>query len=271
MSIDTLDTDSSLKLESIFTWCDGIYNEAFEANSCAKILLQIGSLSRAGEKGFSYSPVFYHTACQAMYRAAFMDIAKIYDNDSKSITLQKVLSECNKPTCVFPDEITKRFSTTDGDEEIIKAPIEVSIHREDISLLTKYPDLTFQCRQFECLCEGAQIDKPLEYPLIVSSKQLFRIFTSQLNQMNPIIERVKTHRNKRFAHNDKDYNFDYNSLIREGDVTLGDIEKLALFALRVTTKTIELIKGESRALQFFNVDDLTNTLRYVHANRKSKD
>ena len=44
---------------SILKTAKGIYEEAFDANMCISILLQIGELKRAGNHGMESSPVFF--------------------------------------------------------------------------------------------------------------------------------------------------------------------------------------------------------------------
>ncbi len=261
----------SFNKDHIIKCCEGLYAEAFDANSCIRILLQIGEYRQNGYHGMDPSPCFYNTACNAMIRAAMMDVAKIYDDDSKSISLQNVISYCYQFADYFPNTISEKYVSADGENEVTQIPIRYTVREEELkriredSRLHQEIELTkiFQ-RFFDMPCEP-----PFE--LEVTAEELFAFYGKRHSSLNSIIRKVKNQRDKRYAHNDKDIAFDYELLLRENNLTFAELEKLVGFALEVTTMIIELLTGEHKPWSYYNIDDLADTLNLVKLGIKQKE
>ena len=261
----------SFNKEYIIKCCEGLYAEAFDTNSCIKILLQIGEYRRSGDHGMDPSPCFYNTTCNAMIRAAMMDVAKIYDGDSKSISLLNVISYCNQFADCFPNTLSRKYVSAEGRNEVTQVPIRYTIREGELkrikedSRLHREIELTKVFQRF--------FDLPCEPPfdLEVTAEELFAFYGKRHSALNDIIKKVKNQRDKRYAHNDKDVAFDYERLLQENNITFAELEKLVDFALEVTTMIIELLTGEHKPWSYYNIDDLADTLNLVKLGIKQKE
>lgn len=252
----------------ILKCCEGIYSEAFDANACIKILLQIGAYHRSGYKGTDCSPVFYYTVCSAMIRASIMDIARIYDEDSRSISLSNVNNYCNKYAASFPDFTTCKYEATDGTVDIEKYPLEYELTSEEIASEKSGTTLYEKIHEAQTLRQSCELKPSETLKLSVSAKEIFGLYGKRISRAESIINRVSTQRNKRYAHNDKDIAFDYDSLIKQNLVTFDEMSQLTDLALDYTITVIELLTGERKAREYYNLDDLSNTLELVRLGRE---
>ncbi|MBQ3880056.1 MAG: hypothetical protein II727_07100, partial [Oscillospiraceae bacterium] len=77
-------------------------------------------------------------------------------------------------------------------------------------------------------------------------------------------------RNKIHAHNDKDINFDVESVYNGNPLFNKDIDDLIDFAQDYTVSCVEYLSGEQMAHHFGNIDDLEYTLQFVRKGIESK-
>ena len=256
----------SFDYDYILKCCNGVFNDAFDANACLKILLQIGEYRKAGYKGLECSPAFYNTVCRAMIRASIMDVARIYDQDGKSISLRTINNYCGRFAGSFPDEIETVYNASDGTIDRELRPLRYKITPKEMACITK-EGLLQKIDDIKKEYAVFGLDSSGSLEVTVSAEELFYLYSNRIKSLSEAIGRIEEQRNKRYAHNDRLTLFDYDSLIEENKVTFNDLDNLISLALDYTGSVIALLTGEYKAREFFNIDDLSNTLQLV---RKAK-
>ena len=254
----------------VLTCCKGLYDEAFEANACNKIMIQLFNHQKDGYHGMDCSPAFYGTVYKALYRACIMDLAKIYDADSASINFQKILSYCRRYSDRFPETLQLKYKCSDGTYDIEEKSITVTLSDEDIKDIKKPASLLLKVKDHADLFNQLHVEQEPPFKISVTTKEYFAVCQSRLNRRASQIEKLKNLRNKRFAHNDEALLFDIDSLMKDNSISLSEITDLADMALDFVVIVICLITGEQLAKEYYNIDDISNTFAYVRLGKQKE-
>ena len=257
------DMNEEYNKQYLLDCCNWIYDEAFDANSCYKIMRQMLQYHSDGYQGMNCSPVFYNTVYKAMYRATIMDLAKIYDVGGDTIHLKGIIDYCNKFADSIPKTITTVYPCSDGTYDVEGSMIQVVLTESDIRKLKKDGSIYHEVQEVKNRLEACGMRSSSSITLGVISKDYFCISGSRYKEIGHNIENLKKLRDKHYAHNDKQIGFNYQALLTEYPLFLDDIGDMILFALGFVINTIGLLTGELKAYEFYNVDDLSNTFQLV--------
>ena len=96
-------------------------------------------------------------------------------------------------------------------------------------------------------------------------------FTNWLSSLNKNIRNLRELRNKRYAHNDQDYNFDYDRIFQHAPLYKEDIEKLIHYALDLCEYVVSALSGKVLAPLPINIADWYATLELTRIGRLYQD
>ena len=267
----TYEPQNEFNRDYVLACCNVLYDEAFEANACNKIMLQMFNHQKDGYHGMDCSPAFYGTVYKALYRACIMDLARIYDLDSDSISFQKTLSYCRRYSNRFPETLLLKYKCSDGTYDIEEKNVIVTLLDEDIKNIKKPSSLILKVKDHIDLLNQLHAKQEPPYEIPVTTKEYFAICQSRLNRRVNQIEKLKNLRNKRFAHNDEALLFDIDSLMKDNSLSLSEITDLVDMALDFVNIVICLITGEQMAKEYYNIDDISNTFNYVRLGKQKEN
>ena len=96
----------------------------------------------------------------------------------------------------------------------------------------------------------------------MSAVELVELWQKRYNSLSKLTGRLRTQRNKVFAHNDA-VSLDYESFASMFPLTFGELQQLIDFALDVTIGTLAAVAGDNRPRLPINVEDLRGLLNCV--------
>ena len=80
--------------ESLIKIAKELHQSAFDANAYYQVLQQYHKNQQDYPKEMHISQTFYHTIHDALIKACFMEIAKLYDSTTNAVSVGTLLSEC---------------------------------------------------------------------------------------------------------------------------------------------------------------------------------
>lgn len=228
-----------------------LYEQALETNACYSIIKQYHENSINYNREMNSSPAFYCLLYLSLQKNILMNIAKLYEHGKDSITIGYLLKECKTNYEIFPE----KKSEFQDCGNIIDIPY-VHIVKPDEECYFKSDER--KKKQMELYKE---VGIPVEIELTI--QEYIEFYQKKYCGIRPIIENVRTQRNKIYAHNDKISAFNIDEVLAKNPVSYGDIDKLIQFALDVTIFIIESLSDIVEPRNYLNIDDWESTLQLV--------
>lgn len=247
----------------ILDYSYGIYEEAFRANSYYLLTQQYRNISEKYSDEMDYSPSFYNVTYNALIDACTMSVARIFDADSKSANIEKLLHLWGKYMGIFPSKASRTYKNKDGKDCIQEQPFTHRFTQEEIELVRKSPKKfsdTLQSRIVDCEYDSTQLCGIIAD---MEKQDFLRLHKLKYKTLNKEIESLEEQRNKMYAHNDEAYNFDYRDVLDSYPLSFDGIQKLIDFALDVSIDIIRFLTHCMRTKESVDYHDLENTLETI--------
>lgn len=223
--------DLNKPMRDLLEIAENVYAMAFHANcfSCIRNLL----LKRYHEnyEVLSVSGAFFYYTENALTTSIVIEIAKIYDKNSKSKTLDLL----DKKTKLLIDQL----------------PTSYFMPMNDCALDIENPE------------ERTSIINQLENRFKSKMKANLLELGIQIESYKLSSENIMKQRNKLYAHNDLLLDDDIKKFNSEHPVTQSDAESLVNFALEYSTAVISSITGSIRPKLPVNINDFDGLVKYV--------
>ena len=210
------------------------HDKARLINQDLYIVRQILKLSIKYEEEINISPAFYTMILDSLGKSIMIELAKLYDNDGKSIQIAELMRQICANMEYFPK--TKRIDIPGGD--IVKV--------EKNKIVLNKENLVF--------------DIPID------PENAFGELSRRRRNQKQKIERLRQLRNQVYAHNDRILLLN-NQVNNINGLSLDDLEDLVLLAFDVSDFVIIRLTGAYRTRKAINIDDLENTLKFVKMGR----
>ena len=89
--------------EQLISFAEKLYKEAFDANAYYLILQQYQKNQHDYPEEMKISPAFYHSVYEALIKACFMEIAKLFDASNDAVSIGTLLTRCTEHQDFFPE------------------------------------------------------------------------------------------------------------------------------------------------------------------------
>lgn len=239
--------------EELIQLATGIHEEAYWANCYWNIILQhYEYLQKYGEE-INASPAFNQIVRRALFEAMYMCLARIYDDDKHSLSILRLLNECKNSLSLFPSQDVFTLTNEDGETDTFIFPMSYKLQSDEEWLLPN--EVTEQkkiCQEMNLDYEGTSINVTIE--------QLIEIYFKKHSSLSRTLRNLRELRNKRYAHNDYLYNFDYERIFQHAPLYKEDIEKLIHYALDFCGYVVSALSGKVLASLPINISDWFATL-----------
>lgn len=219
--------------EELIQYAEFCHARAMQANQFWLTIQQFRAFYRADayQKEMDVSPYFYTVALSALNNSLVLELAKLYDENTKSIQLKGLLEKIRKNIALFPEER--------------ELPIHNMVSIENEKLYNIAPNETFCCKI--PLCPGNELHK----------------LGKRLNEARHISERLRQLRIKIYAHSDNKILENYEQILRENSLGNHEIETLIALAFDIADFVLVRLTGNYIKREYINSDDLEKTLRFV--------
>lgn len=245
-----------MEKEELIKIAKKLHQEAFDANAYYLIMQQYKECRSRYLDELNISPAFYSVVYEALQKACFMEVAKLYDKTRDAFSIGDFLETCKNNEKIFLE--CKEFIeyTCDGQDYKDEVPYQ-HILKEDEKIFFK-DEVKYQSDIFRIfgMPESSNIYVNLTF------HDLLDFYIKKINSLKKVTENIRMQRNKVYAHNDKIEMID-ESIVNQNPITYPQIKQAIECALDITSMVLGILEGTQPAKTYSNIDDLENTLMIV--------
>lgn len=253
---ETINQKSSINKEQIVWLASNLFEEAVSANSYFRVLQQFKKNAKEHNEELKLSPAFYNTIYQALKEVLFLTLSRIYDNDSKSLGIDKLLNWTRKP--VLSDlhhEVKKTFEENKN----------VFIHNLTPAEEVFFPEESKEIQELRNLFKLHNIPVTMK----MTGSAINKLYRRRLTTLRASsAEALRNRRNQMIAHNDAETNFKWDELCESFPLSECEIKDLIDFAIDCSQFYVGIYTGVHKHPEFLNINDWDTTLWYVQIGRK---
>lgn len=107
--------------ETLIRIAEELHQGAFDAKAYYLIMQQYRKNQHNYAEEMKVSPAFYHTVYDALMKACFMEIAKLYDSSNGVVSIGTLLAKCEENQDLFPKY--RETLTVDHDGTTFSYPV----------------------------------------------------------------------------------------------------------------------------------------------------
>lgn len=256
-----MDKDELIKL------AEELYQEAFDANAYFLIMQQYEQNFKKYETEMQMSSAFYQVVYDALQKACFMEIAKLYDKSDKVFSIGLLIKQCKDNISIFSEYRNTIEYEVDGQKHIFSVPYQHYIKPAEECFFKK--EVQSQRELYKILNNSPKDSIPVSVNLKFS--EFLEFYYKRFCSLSKKQENIRVQRNKIYAHNDKEKILNLNEIMEKNPIYYNDIQELIEFALDVTKLVISSLTGDCKANQYCNIDDWKNTLILTRKGIKYED
>ena len=245
-------SDKQYTVEKFLNTAVNLFEGVCAINSYWEILQQFKRNLRTYNNEMNCSPAFYNIIYLSLVESLYISLAKLYDWDSRSITLRELLDNAD---CItennFDDSVREDY---------------IAHGNRFQHTLSIYEEQFFE----QEVAEKKSICKTLGYEystttVDLSFDEMVDLYNKRFKDMQKkdIIKNLMTQRSRIYAHNDKKTNFDFDSVWEQSPLKESDLCELIDFATEYLRFYIEVLTGISKAATYVNIEDWKLTLEMV--------
>jgi len=242
-----------MNADELIQLATGIHEEAYWANNYWNIVLQHYKYLREYGEEINLSPAFHQIVRRSLLESMYMCLARIYDDNEKSLNIKRLLTECKSSLSLFPSQDTTTLTNQEGETETFVFPLTYELKSDEEWL---FPEEVSKQKK---MCLEMNLDY-LGTRVNVTIEQLFEIYSKKYSALSKSLRSLRELRNKRYAHNDCSYNFDYERIFQNAPLYTEDVEKLIHYALDFCGYIVAALSGNILDTLPINISDWYATL-----------
>ena len=249
-----------MKKEEIIKLAENLWQQSLLIKSYFIVWRQYSQNQKEHPDAIQCSPCYYNTTYYALFNAMMMGLSRLYDTKD-NLSIGYLLKLCNDNKKLFPyyKDVCK---INIGGKEYVKGihfrhtinPKEEWFFKEYIAQERKWREILNKC--FEC-----DLDQPFSKD--VTPEELIELYNKTFRALNKNRDRLREQRNKIFAHNDQQVNFNTKEILTKNRLSVSDIETLIDFTFDMERFVVGCLKNEFLPDKFTNSDDWEYTLQLV--------
>lgn len=245
-----------MEKEHIVKLAEELHREAFDANSYYLIMKQYTQSRAKYKEAMSISPAFYSVVYDALQKACFMEIAKLYDKSNDTVSIGSLLKLCVENKDYFSEYREIIEIEDDGVQYEFPTKYQHWLKPEEERF---YADEVRNQRELLKIFGVEDADNnPVQVDLTFS--EFVELLQKRFRSLSKKQEAVTVQRNKIYAHNDGERMLDGDRILQKYPLFYTDIQELIEFALEVTGFVFAVLTGEGKATKYSNIDDWEGTL-----------
>lgn len=256
-----------MEIEKLVQYAKELHQEAFDANAYFLIMQQYRKFWQEYKDEMQLSPAFYGVVYEALQKACFMEIAKLYDKSSEVITIGSLLKDCQDNISFF-SEYRGTFTIEDnGKTYSFPTPYQHNLKPAEECFFKS--EVESQRAVFKAFGIPKAESTPVTIELTFA--EFLELYRKRFHSLSRKQECVREQRNKIYAHNDEQRIQDLDFILKKYLITYPDMQELIDFALDCTGLILETLTGEYSATEYTNIDDWDNTLALAQLGLKYQD
>ncbi len=246
--------------EELISLAKSLMEETLFANTYYDVLTHYRGKKPKYNNEILISHAFYNTVEMALTEALAIRLSRLYDLNEKSAGLSYLMTMAEKHIQYFPQNKEAQIPGPDGKKETVSFPLTHTLRECEECYFKEKVEKEKTLRNLFSYPEGQYSP---EITIDVTIEELFKMYRKRLNSLSLKRDHLITQRNKIYAHNDKETNFNIDTVYKKNPLSFEDVSALLEFASDYTVFCYEYLSGNHAVLHFNNIDDLENTLVYV--------
>ncbi len=242
--------------EQLIKLAEGLYQEAFDANAYFLIMRQYGKMEKEYRPEMSLSPAFYSVVYEALQRACFIELAKLYDRTKGAYSIGTMLNFCKDNLAFFSEYRDTVEIEDDGKKYVFPVPYQHNLKPAEERFFKE--EVRTQ-RDFYKIFDTSSADTaPVTVELTFS--QFLELYQKRYSSLSKKRENMSEQRNKIYAHNDRKGIFNQEEILEKNPLFYTDMQELIEFALDAAGLIVGALTGICKARSYANIDDWEGTL-----------
>lgn len=258
--------DLNMDKESLIKIAKELHQSALDANAYCQVLQQYHKNLQNYTAEMRLSYAFYHTIHDALIKACFMEIAKLYDSTPNAASVGTLLSECEHNPDLFPKYRETMTIECEGKTIALNFPYS---HRLTPKEECFFKDQVDRDRKLFASFDipdapNMPIDVDLTFP------DLLNLYQNRFSALGKKVKVIRFQRNKYYAHNDEKCILSSENPKRTQPIAYSDIEELIDFALGCTDFILGILTDTNCYRSCANINDWTKTLMMTRIGMKQQ-
>lgn len=253
--------------EQLIKLTEGLYQEAFNANAYFLIMRQYGKMRKEYLPEMSLSPAFYSVVYEALQRACFIELAKLYDRTKGAYSIGTMLNFCKENLEFFSEYRDTVEIEDDGKKYVFHVPYQHSLKPAEECFFKE--EVRTQRDVYKIFDTSLADTAPVTVELTFS--QFLELYQKRYASLSKKRENMSEQRNKIYAHNDKRGIFNQEEVLEKSPLFYTDMQELIEFALDAAGLIVGALTGVCKARSYANIDDWEGTLMLVRLGLKYQD
>ncbi len=242
--------------EQLIKLAEELYQEAFDANAYFLIIQQYGKMRKEYLPEMRLSSAFYSVVYEALQRACFIELAKLYDRTKGAYSIGTMLNFCEENLAYFSEYRDTVEIEDDGKKYVFPVPYQ---HRLKPAEECFFKEEVRVQRDIYKIFDASSADTaPVTVEL--TFRQFLELYKKRYSSLSKKRENMSEQRNKIYAHNDKRGIFNQEEVLEKNPLFYTDMQELIEFALDTTGLIVGALTGVCKARSYSNIDDWEGTL-----------
>lgn len=247
-----------MTVKDLLDLAQNLHRQALDAYTYRQIIRQYRDNLKEYSKEMRYSSAFYSVIYQSLHESLMMCLVKIYDWNTSTLTIRILKENISLISLKDMDhQIQEMYGINNVFCHELRPCEEVYFLLEVESTKKIYEVLG---EEYRC----THIDLTLD-----QMKELYIQRFKYLQDAN-VIHNMMKRRNKIYAHNDQEVNFDFKTVGEKYPLNYDEVDALIEFALDFTDFVIWILTGKYPGRHISNMDDWKWTLDMVRVAEKHK-
>lgn len=249
-----------MKKEQLIKLAKNLWQQSMLIKSYYILWRQYGQNQEKHPDAIKCSPFYYNITYYALFNAMMMGLSRLYDTKD-TLSIGYLLNICNNNKKLFPyyEDVWK--VSVDGKEYVKGIHFRHTISQKEEWFFGEYIKQERKWREILNKCFECDMDQPFSKEVI--PEELIELYTKTFNALKKKRDRLREQRNKIFAHNDQQVNFNTKEISAKNRLSVSDIETLIDFTFDVERFVVGCLKNEFLPDKFVNSDDWEYTLQLV--------
>lgn len=244
-----------------------LHQGAFDAKAYYLIMQQYRKNQRNYAEEMKVSPAFYHTVYDALMKACFIEIAKLYDSSNGVVSIGTLLAKCEENQDLFPKY--RETMTVDHDGTTFSYPIPYQ-HQLKPQEECFFKDRVKSDRKLFAAFDIPDADNvPVRVDL--AFPEFLDLYQKRFNGLSKKRDNIRMQRNKLYAHNDEQRIVNSENLPDRYPISYPDVQEMIDFALDCTGLILGILTDVNHATQYSNIDDWEGTLMLTRLGLKYQE
>lgn len=258
---------NSMDKETLIQYAKELYQGAFDAKQYFLLMQQYRQNRQNHLAEIRLSPAFYGVVYEALQKACFMEIAKLYDQSSGVVSIGFLLKACQENITLFPEYRYHVTVKDNGKEYTFPVPYQHQLKPEEERYFKK------QVESQRVIFRVLHISNPETSPVTINLtfQEFLGLYHQRFRSLRKKQSYVHVQRNKIYAHNDQKRVEDIDSVLKNAPITYSDIQELIDFALDCSGLILGILTGTESPRQYANINDWGNTLYFAKLGLKYQE